>query len=61
MDTLFATRKAGKYSRGNTCAQYFVTEKLIMYLVPMKSESQVLHAITQFAKTIGAPDALIHN
>lgn len=26
----------------------------------MKSESQVLHAIHQFAKTIGAPDALIY-
>ena len=27
----------------------------------MKSESQVLHAIKQFAKTIGAPEALIHD
>ena len=27
----------------------------------MKSESQVLHAVKQFAKTIGAPDALTHD
>ena len=60
MDTLFATSKAGKSSRGNTCAQIFVTNKGFVYLVPMKSESQVLHAINKFNKTIGAPDALIH-
>ena len=37
MDTLFATSKAGKSSRGNTCAQLFVTDKGFVYLVPMKS------------------------
>ena len=61
MDTLFATSKAGKSSRGNTCAQLFVTDKGFVYIVPMKSESQVLHAVKQFAKAIGAPDALIHD
>ena len=61
MDTLFATSKAGKSSRGNKCAQLFVTDKGFVYVVPMKSESQVLHAIKQFAKTIGAPEALIHD
>ena len=61
MDTLFATSKAGKSSRGNTCAQLFVSDKGFVYLVPMKSESQVLQAIKQFAKAIGAPDALIHD
>ena len=59
MDTLFATSKAKKSSRGHTCAQLFVTDKGFVYIVPMKSESQVLQAIKQFAKAIGAPDALI--
>ena len=59
MDTLFATKKALKSSRGHTCAQLFVTDKGFVYVVPMKKESDVLHAIKQFAKTIGAPDALI--
>ena len=45
MDTLFATSKGGKSSRGNTCAQLFVTDKGFVYLVPMKLEIQVLHAI----------------
>ena len=59
MDTLFATSKAGKSSRGNACAQLFVTDKGFVYVVPMQLESQVLQAIKQFAKVIGAPDALI--
>ena len=41
MDTLFATSKAGKYSRKNTCAQLFVTDKGFVYVVPMQSEIQV--------------------
>ena len=59
MDTLFATSKAKRFSRGHTCAQLFVTDKGFVYIVPMKSESQVLQAVKQFAKAICAPDALI--
>ena len=63
MDTLFATSKSGKSSRGNTCAQLFVSDKGFIYVVPLKREGQgnVLQAIKQFAKAIGAPDALIHD
>ena len=63
MDTLFATSKAGKSSRGHTCAQLFVSDKGFVYVVPLKQEGQgqVLQAIKQFAKAIGAPDALIHD
>ena len=61
MDTLFATRKSGKFRRVNISAQLFVTNKCVVYRVPMKSKSQVLHAIKQFDKTIGAPDALIYD
>ena len=59
MDTFFATKTAGKSSRGNTCCQLFVTDKGYVYVVSMKSKSEVLQAVKQFAKEIGAPDAII--
>jgi hypothetical protein len=59
MDTFFATKKAGKSSRGHTCCQLFVTDKGFVYVVPMKSKAEVLQAVKQFAKEIGAPDAII--
>jgi hypothetical protein len=59
MDTFYATKKAGKSSRGNACCQLFVTDKGFIYVVPMKKEADVLQAVKQFAKEIGAPDALI--
>jgi hypothetical protein len=59
MDTFFATKKAGKSSRGRTCCQLFVTDKGFVYVVPMKSKAEVLQAVKQFAKEIGASDAII--
>jgi hypothetical protein len=59
MDTFFATKKAGKSTRGHSCCQLFVTDKGFVYVVPMKSKSEVLQAVKQFAKEIGAPDAII--
>jgi hypothetical protein len=59
MDTFFATKKAGKSSRGRTCCQLFVTDKGFVYIIPMKSKAEVLQAVKQFAKEIGAPDAII--
>jgi hypothetical protein len=59
MDTFFATKKAGKSSRGHSCCQLFVTDKGFVYVVPMKSKSEVLQAVKEFAKEIGAPDAII--
>ena len=59
MDTFFATSKVQKSKRGNTCCQLFVTDKGYVYVVPMKSKSEVLLAVKQFAKEIGAPDAII--
>jgi hypothetical protein len=59
MDTFFATKKAGKSSRGHTCCQRFVTDKGFVYVVPMKSKGEVLLAVKQFAKEVGAPDAII--
>ena len=59
MDTFFSTKNAGKSTRKNTCCQLFVTDKGFVYVVPMKSKVNVLDAVKQFAKEIGAPDALI--
>jgi hypothetical protein len=59
MDTCFATKKAGKSSQKNTCCQLFVTDKGFVYVVPMTSKSEVLQAVKQFAKEIGALEAII--
>ena len=36
-----------------------MTDKRFVYDVPMKSKAEVLQAVKQFAKEIGAPDAII--
>ena len=59
MDTFFATSKGGKSFRGNTCCQLFVMEQGFLYVVPMKRKSEVMQAVKQFAKEIGAPDAIV--
>ena len=59
MDTMFATRKGGKSIRGNICGQLFVSDCGFTYFVPMRSKSDVLLAVKQFAKEIGVPDAII--
>ncbi len=59
MDTFFATKKAGKSTRGHTCAQLFVTDKGFVHVVPMRSKGEVLAAIKQFSKEIGAPNAFV--
>jgi hypothetical protein len=59
MDTFFATKKGGTSSRGHTCCQLFVSDKGFVYVVPMRRKSDVLQAVKQFAKEIGAPDAII--
>lgn len=58
-DTFFATKKGGKSTRGHTCCQLFVTDKGFIYVVPMRRRSDVLQAIKQFTKEIGAPDSLV--
>ena len=59
MDTFFATSKGGRSSRVHTCCQLFVTDKGYVYVVPMRARSEVVDAVKQFAKEIGAPDAII--
>ena len=59
IDTLFATKKGGKSSRGNSCCQLFVTDKGFLHAVPMKQKSEVYMAVKMFAKEIGAPNVII--
>ena len=59
MDTFFVTSKGDKSSRGNTCCQLFVMDKGFLYMVPMKRKSEVMQAVKQFAKEVGAPDAIV--
>ena len=59
MDTFFATRKGGQSPQGHTCCQLFVTDKGFIYVVRMKKKSEVLLAITKFAKEVGAPDSFV--
>ena len=59
MNTFFATSKVGKSSRGHTCVQLFVTDKGFVYVVPMKKKREVLQALKQFAREVGAPDVII--
>ena len=59
MDTLFATNKSGKSSRGNTCCQLLVTYKGFIYVVSMKYKSKVMQAVKKFVKKIGAPEEII--
>jgi hypothetical protein len=59
MDTFFAAKKAGKLSRSNATCQLFIADKGYLYAVPMKSKIEVLQAVKQFAKEIGAPVAII--
>ena len=59
MDTFFATSKAVKSSIGNTCCQLFVSDKGFVFVVPMKSTSEVPLALKLFAKEIGSPDTII--
>ena len=59
MDTFQAAKHGGKSSRGNQFCQLFVTDKGFLYVVPIKKRSEVLQAVKQFAKEIGAPSAII--
>ena len=45
IDTFFSTKKAKKSLRGNTCYQLVVIDKGFIYVVPIKSKSEVLQAM----------------
>ena len=57
-DTLFATASATS-TRGNTCAQIFVSDKNYVAVYPMAKVSQYPSALRLFAKEVGAPKILV--
>ena len=57
-DTFFVTKK-GKSTRGNTCAQMFVSDKGFVAIYPMPSKSSFLDALKLFCKDIGVPLSLV--
>ena len=57
-DTLYATGKA-KSTRGNTCAQLFVSDKDYVAVYPMRDTKSYLYSLKAFAKDVGAPDVLV--
>ena len=59
MDTFFATKQANRSTRGNTCMQLFVTDKSFLYVVPLRSKSEVPKAIRAFTKHVGAATTLV--
>jgi len=48
-----------KSSRGNICAQLFVSDKGFVAVYPMKKQPDYFLALKQFAKDVGAPDVLV--
>ena len=58
MDTFHVT-KAATSSRKNKHMQLFVSDTGFMYVVPMKSKTEIVQAVKQFAKEIEVPTALI--
>ena len=59
MDTFFTMKKAGKSSHGHTCCELLITDTGFLHVVPMRRNSDVVSALKQIAKVIGAPDAVI--
>ena len=57
-DTFFVTKK-GRSTRGNTCAQMFVSDMGFVAIYPMKSKSDFLASLKQFCKDIGVPESLL--
>jgi hypothetical protein len=57
-DTFYVTTK-GKSTRGNTCAQLFVSDKGFVAIYPMLKRSNYKDAFHQFCKDAGVPNILL--
>ena len=60
MDIFCATRRAGKSYYGHTWCQLFVTDKVIIYIAPMKYKKELIQFSKTFTKDIEAPDAMVY-
>lgn len=59
MDTMFASSKSGATTRGNKCLQLFVTDRGFVFVCPLRTRSDMHHALRLFFKKVGVPDAII--
>ena len=59
MDTMFASKRAGKSFRGYTCAQVYASDFGWVHVDPMKSEKDIHHSLKGLFKDIGVPSSLI--
>ena len=59
MDTMFASIKSGKTTRGNTCLQLFVTDKGFVFVCPLRRKGDVPQAMKLFFRKVGVPEAII--
>ena len=59
MDTFFADSKHTVSTRGNVCAQLFVSDFNFIHIVPMKRRKDLHHALKQMFKHVGVPPELI--
>ena len=57
-DNLFVTKK-GKSTRGNTCAQLFVSDKGFVAIYLMEKKGNYVKALHLFCKEIGMPMTLL--
>ena len=57
-DTMFAPKKA-KSTRGNTCGQIYVLDKMFVAFHPMRTQSEYLSSLKRFAKEVGVPAKLV--
>ncbi len=56
---LFFVTSAAKSSRGNICAQLFVSDRSFVAFYPMKKQQNVHLVVKEFAKEVGAPEVLV--
>ena len=59
MDTFFANKAHSASERHFKSAQIFATEFNFVHIIPMRTKADVPHALKQFFKTLGVPDAII--
>ena len=59
MDTLFATRKYTKSTKGITCCQLFVIDNYFLQEETLRNRDDLIHALNSFTKEVGVPGAII--
>ena len=58
-NTFFATSKVGKTTHGNTCAQFFVSNKVFVVIYLMRLRSDFIDALNLFCKEVEVPPKIV--